>query len=183
MTKTQNLKQKKPPKTRKSQTHEFSIAGIRGYLNVGMYEDGTPCEIFINMSKEGSTISGLLDTIAISVSMGLQYGIPLEKFVKKFSWMAFEPSGFTGTEEYGYAKSIVDYIFRWLGKNFGKIEVKEEKHIDDTLYAVPESPKEESKESEKKEIDTPPCTNCGGLTKRSGACYCCTNCGETSGCS
>ena len=103
------------PDERNALTHKFSIAGHEGYITVGLYEDGTPGEIFITMSKEGSTISGLMDAFATSVSMALQYGVPLRVLVEKFQHMRFEPSGFTGNKEVPIAKSVLDYIFRWLG--------------------------------------------------------------------
>src|SRR5206468_8760534 len=109
---------RKLPDERQSITHKFSIAGHEGYITVGMYEDGTPGEIFLTMSKEGSTISGLMDTIATMTSLALQYGVPLETLVQKFAHSRFEPSGFTPNPEIRIAKSIPDYIFRWLGTKF-----------------------------------------------------------------
>src|SRR5581483_11282631 len=106
---------RKLPDERQSLTHKFSIGGHEGYITVGLYEDGTPGEVFISMAKEGSTISGLMDTLATSISYGLQYGVPLKFFVDKFSHVRFEPSGWTGNQQVPYAKSIIDYIFRWLG--------------------------------------------------------------------
>ncbi len=98
--------------------HKFDIAGHEGYIHVGFYEDGTPGEIFIKMAKEGSTISGLMDTIGILTSMALQYGVPLEVLVNKFSHVRFEPSGFTKNPDIPMAKSLIDYIFRFLGARF-----------------------------------------------------------------
>src|SRR5579875_1234228 len=109
---------RKLPDERQSLTHKFSIGGHEGYITVGLYEDGTPGEVFISMAKEGSTISGLMDTLATSISYGLQYGVPLKFFVDKFSHVRFEPSGWTGNAQVPYAKSIIDYIFRWLGNRF-----------------------------------------------------------------
>jgi ribonucleoside-diphosphate reductase alpha chain len=103
---------------RKSITHKFDIAGHEGYLTVGMYEDGTPGEIFVSMSKQGSTISGLMDSFATAISYALQYGVPLQFLVDKFAHMRFEPSGFTKNPQIPYAKSIVDYLFRWLASKF-----------------------------------------------------------------
>ena len=99
-------------------THKFSVAGHEGYITVGMYEDGRPGEVFLNMSKEGSVISGLMDTIALMTSVSLQHGVPLEFFVDKFSHIRFEPSGFTNNKDIPIAKSIIDYVFRWLGLKF-----------------------------------------------------------------
>ena len=102
---------------RRSRTSSRS-AGTKGYITVGMYEDGSPGEIFITMAKEGSTISGLMDSFATAVSFNLQYGVPLKFLVDKFSHVRFEPSGWTGNQQVPYAKSIMDYIFRWLGAKF-----------------------------------------------------------------
>ncbi|MEO0248486.1 MAG: vitamin B12-dependent ribonucleotide reductase, partial [candidate division WOR-3 bacterium] len=106
------------PDERRSITHKFSIAGHEGYITVGMYEDGSPGEIFITMAKEGSVISGLMDAFATAISLALQYGVPLEKLVEKFSYTRFQPSGFTNNPQIPVATSIVDYIFRWLGFKF-----------------------------------------------------------------
>jgi ribonucleoside-diphosphate reductase alpha chain len=99
-------------------THRFDISGQEGYLTVGLYEDGQPGEIFLKMAKEGSTVSGLVDTFATTVSVALQYGVPLRDLVNKFAHVRFEPSGFTGNAEIPIAKSIVDYVFRYLGSRF-----------------------------------------------------------------
>ena len=109
---------RKLPDERQSITHKFSIAGHEGYVTVGMFEDGTPGELFITMAKEGSTISGLMDSFATAVSFGLQYGVPLQFYIDKFSHVRFEPSGMTRNPEIRFAKSIVDYIFRWLASKF-----------------------------------------------------------------
>jgi ribonucleoside-diphosphate reductase alpha chain len=106
------------PAERQAVTHKFSIADHEGYITVGLYEDGTPGEIFLKMAKEGSTVSGLMDSFATAVSMALQYGVPLKALVDKFSHARFEPSGFTGNAEIPIAKSIMDYIFRWLASRF-----------------------------------------------------------------
>ncbi len=106
------------PATRQSLTHKFSVGGHEGYITVGLFEDGTPGELFINMAKEGSTIGGLMDVIGTETSMGLQYGVPLEVLVEKFSHTRFEPSGWTPNQDIPVAKSLVDYIFRWLGIEF-----------------------------------------------------------------
>jgi ribonucleoside-diphosphate reductase alpha chain len=106
------------PSTRQSLTHKFSVGGHEGYITVGLYEDGTPGELFITMAKEGSTIGGLMDVIGTLTSMGLQYGVPIDVFVKKFSHTRFEPAGWTGNPDIPNAKSVVDYIFRWAGMEF-----------------------------------------------------------------
>ena len=122
---------RKLPDERHSITHKFSIAGHEGYITVGMYEDGKPGEIFLVMAKEGSTISGLMDAFATSISMALQYGVPLEALVEKFSHVRFEPSGFTKNSEIPYAKSITDYIFRWLASKFLSAEHQEAVGVQD----------------------------------------------------
>ena len=106
------------PAERTAVTHKFDIAGHEGYITVGLYPDGQPGEIFLKMAKEGSTVSGLMDTFATTVSVALQYGVPLRDLVNKFAHVRFEPSGFTGNQEIPIAKSIIDYIFRWLGSRF-----------------------------------------------------------------
>ncbi len=178
------------PDERAAVTHKFSIGGHEGYITVGLYPEALPGEIFITMSKEGSTISGLMDAFATSVSMALQYGVPLRVLVEKFSHMRFEPSGFTGNREIPIAKSILDYIFRWLGKRFLPAE---ELPADETAEPVAKLPEETTAAATRREIhehevyqaqaDAPPCHACGSIMVRSGACYKCVNCGETSGCS
>ncbi len=182
------------PDEREAITHKFSIAGHEGYITVGLYEDGTPGEIFITMSKEGSTISGLMDAFATSVSMALQYGVPLRVLVEKFQHMRFEPSGFTGNRDIPIAKSVLDYMFRWLGRKFLPPEEQPRSPEENgemavggsgTLAKMPTAPTMETKEKEvyKMQADAPPCHDCGSIMVRSGTCYKCVNCGETSGCS
>lgn len=116
------------PAERASITHKFSVAGHKGYILVGLYPDGTPGELFLKVNKAGSTVAGLMNTIAIAVSTGLQHGVPLRFFVDKFSHVCFEPSGWTGNQRIPYAKSLVDYIFQWLGQRFldGKLAAEPE---------------------------------------------------------
>jgi ribonucleoside-diphosphate reductase alpha chain len=106
------------PETRRSITHRFNVAGHEGYLTVGLYEDGGPGELFITMSKEGSTIGGLMDSLGTAISVALQYGVPIESLVTKFEHQRFEPMGMTTSRDIPFAKSLVDYIFRWLGMQF-----------------------------------------------------------------
>jgi len=106
------------PDTRRSMTHKFNVAGHEGYLTVGLYDDGRPGELFITMAKEGSTIGGLMDSLGTATSVALQYGVPIESLVKKFAHQRFEPAGMTGNRDIPFAKSLVDYIFRWLGQQF-----------------------------------------------------------------
>jgi ribonucleoside-diphosphate reductase alpha chain len=202
------------PDERMSVTHKFSIAGHEGYIHVGLYEDGSPGELFVTMSKEGSVISGLMDALATSVSLALQYGVPLEVLVRKFSHMRFEPSGWTPNGDIPYAKSIMDYIFRWMGLRFLPHDEQpgEEQPSIETVAARaaalaaaggPASGVNEHTSSHgappnghhthtlsagdmhtiaRLQEDAPPCTECGMITIRAGACYRCDNCGATSGC-
>ena len=115
---------RKLPDERQSLTHKFSVAGHEGYIHVGLYETGEPGEIFIRMAKEGSTVSGLMDSFATAISLALQHGVPLRLLVDKFTRTRFEPSGFTGNPEIPRASSIMDYMFRWLGSKFVKADAE-----------------------------------------------------------
>ena len=176
---------RKLPDERQSITHKFSIAGHEGYVTVGMFEDGTPGELFITMAKEGSTISGLMDSFATAVSFGLQYGVPLKFYVDKFSHVRFEPSGFTGNPRITYAKSIMDYIFRWLSLKFiGPDTVENEAGSALVLRPTEENPQQQLPFGRAANMqDAPSCSECGGIMTRNGSCYKCENCGGTSGCS
>ncbi len=190
---------KKPPRRRLSDervsiTHKFSIAGHEGYITVGLYEDKTPGEVFITMSKEGSTISGLMDAFATSISLALQYGVPLKVLVDKFSHMRFEPSGYTNNRDIPIAKSICDYIFRWMGLKFLAREDQPNIIVPESETLAPNksvsvfnehTPAMERTEKQifETQADAPPCHECGSIMVRNGACYKCTNCGSTSGCS
>jgi ribonucleoside-diphosphate reductase alpha chain len=185
------------PDERQSITHKFSIGGHEGYLTVGMYEDGSPGELFCVMAKEGSVVSGLMDSFATSVSLALQYGVPLKVLVDKFSHTRFEPSGFTGNPQIPIAKSITDYIFRWLALKFLPSQDVPEVFKQDMpglaqkaeaearpAAAVPVVKASSSaKDTYLNQADAPPCHTCGAIMIRSGACYKCSNCGATSGCS
>ena len=188
------------PDERRSITHKFSVGGHEGYLTVGMYEDGRAGEIFVTMAKEGSVVSGLMDCVATATSISLQYGVPLKVLVNKFSHTRFEPAGFTNNKQIPIAKSVMDYIFRWLALKF--LAPAERPH--DAVSAgkgaalVPEMPTETESggnghttrraiEIREREIfdahaDSPPCPECGSIMVRNGACYQCLNCGSTSGC-
>ena len=168
---------------RNSVTHKFSIGGHEGYIIVGLYENGMPGELFIAMAKEGSTISGLMDSFATAVSYGLQYGVPLKFFVDKFSHVRFEPSGWTGNPTVPYAKSIMDYIFRWLGARFLGPEYAVGEAGDALKLRPTETEPQQSLPFGPVIEDAPLCTECGGLMTRNGSCYKCENCGGTSGCS
>ncbi len=171
---------RKLPDERNSITHKFSVAGHEGYITVGLYpEDGMPGEVFISMNKAGSTISGLMDTIAVTVSTGLQYGVPLEFYVDKFSHVRFEPSGWTGNRQLPYAKSVVDYIFRWLGTRFlGNTPATE---IAEHTTLVPTEPEAQQLLAFDPAGDAPLCADCGGLMSRKGTCFYCNQCGSSSG--
>jgi ribonucleoside-diphosphate reductase alpha chain len=170
---------------RQSITHKFSIGGHEGYITVGMFEDGLPGEIFVSMAKEGSTISGLMDSFATSISYCLQYGVPLKFLVDKFGHVRFEPSGWTGNPNIPYAKSIPDYIFRWLGSKFLGAEyalANNEAGETQALRPTEQSPQEKLP-FPVAVADSPLCAECGGMMTRNGSCYKCENCGGTSGCS
>jgi ribonucleoside-diphosphate reductase alpha chain len=168
---------------RQSITHKFSIGGHEGYITVGMYDDGTPGEVFISMAKEGSTISGLMDSFATSISYALQYGVPLKFFVDKFSHVRFEPSGWTGNPQVPYAKSIMDYIFRWLGAKFLGPEYAVNEAGDAPVLRPTEPEPQQSLAFTPAISEAPMCSECGGFMTRNGSCYKCENCGGTSGCS
>jgi ribonucleoside-diphosphate reductase alpha chain len=174
---------RKLPDERAAITHKFSIGGHEGYITVGMYEDGAPGEIFITMAKEGSTISGLMDAFATAVSFNLQYGVPLKFLVDKFAHVRFEPSGWTGNPQIPYAKSIMDYIFRWLGARFlGPEYTNTEVGETQTLRPTESDPQQQLPFSPSV-ADAPMCAECGSIMTRNGSCYKCGNCGGTSGCS
>ena len=213
-------KRRRLPDERQSVTHKFSVAGHDGYLTVGMYEDGTPGEIFIVMAKAGSTLSGVMDSFATALSLGLQHGVPLRLFVNKFSHVRFEPHGFTKNPDIPIAKSIIDYIFRWLGIKFlgeSPASTQHEAAREDPLEAGGVQPVADAQlkliggnggggasahgahgvgdgytnghtadpfedRAFVSQSDAPPCTECGAIMVRRGACYGCLNCGATSGC-
>jgi ribonucleoside-diphosphate reductase alpha chain len=195
-------RRRKLPEERRSITHKFNVGGHEGYLTVGMYDDGTPGEIFIKMAKEGSTLSGIMDGFALSVSIALQYGVPLKALVDKFMHTRFEPNGYTGNPQIPYAKSVLDYIARWLGGKFispdylvqrapGNAEANGAAlppalppEVGPAIKAI--SPANGAAEFPRPHAaidDAPSCADCGSLMVRNGACYKCENCGATSGCS
>ena len=185
------------PDERHAFTHKFDIGGHEGYITVGLFEDGQPGEIFLVMAKEGSTISGFADAFAQAISYALQYGVPLQALVDKFSHVRFEPSGMTRNPEIRIAKSIVDYIFRWMASKFLSPEAQflaglngheqDEPHPPARAAApeaAPNGPEAASGlySTIQNQEDAPPCSTCGSIMIRSGACYKCANCGNTSGC-
>ena len=206
----ERLARRRLPDERRSITHKFSIGGHEGYMTVGMYDDGSPGELFVTMAKEGSVVSGLMDGFATSISMALQYGVPLQVLCDKFSHMRFEPSGFTGNPDIPIAKSITDYIFRWLSLKF--LPSENAQQVAEAQAALPPgaapqglngaagtkvilvppplppvlrpaTPSESAQFGARMQQDAPPCPTCGSITVRNGACYKCLNCGSTTGCS
>jgi ribonucleoside-diphosphate reductase alpha chain len=192
------------PDERQAVTHKFDIAGHEGYITVGLFEDGTPGELFLVMAKEGSTISGFADAFAQAISYALQFGVPLQVLVDKFSHARFEPSGMTKNPEIRFAKSIVDYIFRWMATKFlsreaqydAGVNLREERQAERPAaeaakpsgpVAVASRPSLSSGSgvpfaAMQNQEDAPPCSMCGSIMVRSGSCYKCANCGSTSGC-
>jgi ribonucleoside-diphosphate reductase alpha chain len=194
---------------RASITHKFNVGGHEGYITVGLYPDGEPGELFITMAKEGSTVSGLMDSFALAISIALQHGVPLKLYCEKFAHTRFEPSGWTNNPEIGFAKSIMDYIFRWLQVRFltgqqqmlfenlrlkagGAPRAPETEGVGD-LHASTETRTPESRAGSVHASDAlssivdlgdaPSCHYCGAIMTRNGSCYRCMSCGSTSGCS
>jgi ribonucleoside-diphosphate reductase alpha chain len=186
------------PDDRTEVGRKFRVGEYEGYIHVGLFDDGTPGDVFVDIAKEGTTLAGLMNSFMISVSLGLQYGVPLEVYVSKFAHMRFEPSGVTNDPDIRAAKSIVDYIFRWLGKKFLSVDQQEEVGILSpevrarmaAAYAngAPEPP-------DLGELPTPgqtalfnahedaiECSRCGGRMVRAGTCYTCRDCGTSTGC-
>jgi ribonucleoside-diphosphate reductase alpha chain len=173
------------PEERQSITHKFVIGDHEGYVTVGLYPDGKPGEIFIVMAKEGTVVSGLCDCFATAISMALQYGVPLKVLVNKFVHTRFEPSGFTHHPEIHYAKSIADYIFRWLDLKFGtRAEENGDENGDQDAHPPRSGGANGTTQlSFLNDVDAPTCSECGSFMTRNGSCYRCQNCGATSGCS
>ncbi len=191
-----HAQRRKLPDERKSITHKFSIGGHEGYIIVGMYGEGTPGEVFIKMAKEGSTLSGFMDGLALSISVGLQYGVPLKAIVDKLTNTRFEPSGFTENPAIRYSSSVLDYIARWLGGKFISSEylkprtsLSEEevatRAVGASAVAKPETAFIQGCTPSSSVLpgDAPSCSTCGMLMVPNGSCYKCVNCGSTSGCS
>jgi ribonucleoside-diphosphate reductase alpha chain len=193
---------------RASITHKFKIGDHEGYITVGLYPNGEPGELFITMAKEGSTVSGLMDSFALTASIALQHGVPLRLLCEKFAHTRFEPSGWSGNPDIGYAKSIMDYIFRWLQLRF--LTGQQQMLFDnlrpklsagssqpsDVEEAPSSSPEVGSRKPKAGSVhaadalsslvdlgDAPSCSFCGSIMTRNGSCYRCMSCGSTSGCS
>ncbi|MEM2236756.1 MAG: adenosylcobalamin-dependent ribonucleoside-diphosphate reductase [Candidatus Caldarchaeum sp.] len=171
------------PAERTAVTHKFRVGEQEGYITVGLYEDGTPGEIFIKMAKEGSTLAGLMDSFSIVTSIALQYGVPLKVLVDKFIHTRFEPSGYTDNPKIRFAKSVVDYVFRWLALKFLSEEDRAELGLDDGEDREAVSLAEKVVTVKAPAPDAPACPECGSIMARSGTCYVCVNCGATTGCS
>jgi len=191
----------KMPVERASVTHKFSVGGHEGYITVGMYDDGRPGEVFIKMAKEGSTLSGVMDGLALTISLGLQYGVPLKVFVDKLLNTRFEPSGITANANIRFVSSVLDYIARWMGGRFisadylklnntagpaenaataaplAVLPAMTQANLDAMQTALSASRLSNAHEG------APTCSECGMLMVPNGACYKCENCGSTSGCS
>jgi ribonucleoside-diphosphate reductase alpha chain len=202
---------RKLPDERQAITHKFSVGGHEGYLTVGLYRDGMPGEIFITMAKEGSTVSGLMDSFATAVSLALQYGVPLKVLCDKFSHTRFEPSGWSSNRQIGYAKSLMDYIFRWMALKFLPTDAQPQENASvispngADVASAAQLANQFSQATEGNEPlsalaaearvnqaqlagvvhedDAPSCSECGAIMVRNGSCYRCMNCGNTSGCS
>jgi len=200
------------PDTRASVTHKFSIEGHDGYITVGLYEDGTPGEIFLSMAKQGSTVSGLMEAFGRAISYALQYGVPLSDLVRNFAHMRFEPMGRTENRDIPVAQSIIDYVFRWLASRYmsaseayevGVMTPEIKAALAAGQYPLPLTealtpagasgeqpepaqsvvPQQYRAPRANGHADAPACSNCGWIMIRSGTCYRCENCGSTSGCS
>lgn len=169
------------PDERRGLVHHFSVGGHEGYVVVGLYEDGRPGEVFIRMAKAGSSINGLMDSFGIAVSLALQYGVPLKVLCDKFSHTRFEPSGWSGVKEIGYAKSLMDYLFRWLALKFLPPIPPPVTGVGAEIAAP--APAHPSFKASIEGDDGPACQECGEIMSRNGSCYRCGNCGWTSGCS
>ena len=194
-------KRRRLPDDRVEVGRKFKVGEYEGYIHVGLFEDGTPGDIFVDIAKEGTTLAGLMNSFMISVSLGLQYGVPLEVYVSKFSHMRFEPSGLTNDEDIRVAKSIVDYIFRWMGKKFLTADQQEEAGILTPevkarlaqAYAASEGSGTQAETHEAPPPgqtalfnsweDAVECARCGGRMVRTGSCYTCRDCGTNTGCS
>jgi ribonucleoside-diphosphate reductase alpha chain len=191
---------KRLPEDRTEIGRKFRVGDYEGYIHVGLYEDGTPGDIFVDIAKEGTTLAGLMNSFMISVSLGLQYGVPLEVYVSKFAHMRFEPSGMTNDADIRVAKSIVDYVFRWMGKKFLTVEQQEEIGIlspevkarlaagyNGEAAAASAAPVEAAPPGQTALFnaweDAVECARCGGRMIRTGSCYTCRDCGTNTGCS
>jgi ribonucleoside-diphosphate reductase alpha chain len=198
----QKQERKRLPLDRTEIGRKFQVGDYEGYIHVGLYDDGTPGDIFVDIAKEGTTLAGLMNSFMISVSLGLQYGVPLEVYVSKFAHMRFEPSGMTNDPDIRVAKSIVDYVFRWMGKKFLDADKQQElgimtpeirARLSQAQAALeggvaPEAPAAPAAPPGQAALfnnweDAVECAKCGGRMVRTGSCYTCRDCGQNTGCS
>ena len=187
------------PDDRHEVGRKFRVGEYEGYIHVGVFDDGTPGDIFVDIAKEGTTLAGLMNSFMISVSLGLQYGVPLEVYVSKFAHMRFEPSGATNDADIRNAKSIVDYVFRWMGKKFLTVDQQEEIGILSPEVRARLSAAYAAGAPTLPDLDLPAptagqtalfnthedaieCSRCGGRMVRAGTCYTCRDCGTSTGC-
>ncbi len=199
---TPRPQRRRVPEDRTEVGRKFRVGDYEGYIHVGLFEDGTPGDIFVDIAKDGTTLQGLMNSLMIAVSMGLQYGVPPEVYVSKLSHMRFEPSGLTNDADIRTAKSIVDYIFRWFGKKFLTTDQQEEVGIlsqevrarmtqaynaGQTGAPVAAAPAEAASPGQTALFnsweDAVECARCGGRMVRTGSCYTCRDCGTNTGCS
>ncbi|HVW87973.1 MAG TPA: hypothetical protein VHC01_00775, partial [Gaiellaceae bacterium] len=188
-------KRRRLPEDRTEVGRKFRVGDYEGYIHVGLHDDGTPGDIFVDIAKDGTTMAGLMNSLMIAVSMGLQYGVPPEVYVSKLSHLRFEPSGLTNDADIRNAKSIVDYIFRWFGKKFLTVDQQEEAGIlsmevraamaermanGEAAHAEPASPGQTALFNPHE--DAIECNRCGGRMVRAGTCYTCRDCGTSTGC-
>jgi ribonucleoside-diphosphate reductase alpha chain len=182
------------PRMRNSKTFSFRVADCRGYVTVGEYDDGRPGEIFMRLAKRSTTVAGILDALGIAVSMGLQRGISLRDYVEAYLGLRFEPAGITDDPEIRFASSVVDYLFRRLAMEYLSAEDRAELGIltvaerlrpvpDSPLDTLPAPPTEGDWSQLRPDPNAPYCYVCGVVMQRAGACFVCTGCGTTSGCS
>ena len=197
------------PDERVARTHKFTIGEHEGYMTIGEFEDGSPGEVFVQISKEGSAVSGLMDAVGTLTSVALQSGVPLETLVKKFGHSRFEPSGWTRSSDIPHADSILDYVFRWMGTKYLNVSEDSSEAVPSKSSSSPVLPAEsmlkkaydyphfknetvtenmqvlvDAFQNEfQNQLDAPPCVECGSIMVRSGSCFRCMNCGATSGCS
>jgi len=190
------------PRRRTSSTFKFRVADCEGYVTVGEYDDGRPGEVFMKVSKQGSTLAGIMDAFSIAVSLGLQHGVPLRTYVEKYTNLRFEPAGMTDDAELRIASSILDYIFRRLAVDYMDADERREMGIlttderiqptlpgveedvtDSVGVVVPERPAATHPKPAAPESDAPFCMQCGVQMQRAGSCHACPSCGTTSGCS
>jgi ribonucleoside-diphosphate reductase alpha chain len=189
------------PDDRAEVGRKFRVGDYEGYIHVGLYDDGTPGDVFVDIAKEGTTLAGLMNCFMIAVSIGLQYGVPLDVWVSKFAHMRFEPSGMTNDEDIRIAKSIPDYVFRWMGKKFLDADQQEaigilspevrarlaQQYSAAAAEADPDTPPAETPAPGQTALfnaweDATECSKCGGRMIRTGACYTCRDCGHNTGC-